>query len=412
MNSLFNLILMAALILVSGLATRLFRGVEVIIVCFVISFVYLVRKNIVFDNKYLAACILWFAYIVFSYIKYPGDNYFWPVLYFCNLTIVFAVVRRFGENFFQTYSAVMYCLSAYSLLLFGWQLLNVDVMYSIWSVFDMSGALFDKPYTYYAHTFFYTIHQFKDISKGLPRNAGFCWEPGAFSCFIVIAIYFQLVCDSYKVELNKFRYVVFIVALLTTQSTTGLAGALVVFLGYLLNLRRESRGKYMVFALLAALPLAAVLPDQLDKVQEQLSDDLSEQVLAIDASENEKGLGRFQSIYILAIDFIENPVLGVGANRESTWVSRMGVDANPTSGIGNMMATYGIFLMLPFLIVLAITSSAVAARAGDHAGFVLFIVVIVLGFSFSVIETPIFLSIIFWGYFSRFQSKAAVSRQA
>ncbi|WP_374264528.1 hypothetical protein [Zoogloea sp.] len=397
---------MAVLILLSGLATRLFRGVEVTLVLFAFSFAYLLRKNSVFDKRYLIACFVWFSYVVFSYIKYPGENYFWPFLYFCNLTIVFAVVRFYGEDFFRVYSSVMYYVSAYSLFLFGFQLLSVDAMYSIWSAFDMSGSLFDKPYTYYAHTLFYTIHQFRDVSKGVPRNAGFCWEPGVFSCFIVMAIYFQLVCDSYKVDRSKLRYLVFFIALLTTQSTTGLTGALVVFVGYLLNLRRESRGKYMIFALLIALPLAVVLPEQLDKIEEQLSEDLAEQVLMIDASEHEKGLGRFQSIYILAIDFLDNPILGVGANRESTWVSRMGIDANPTSGIGNMVATYGMFLMLPFLLVLAASSKAVAARAGGRAGFVLFVVMIVLGFSFSVIETPIFLSIVFWGYFCRCQSRA------
>ena len=402
---------MAILILLSGLATRLFRGVEVTLVLFIISFAFLIKRNAVFDSRYLTACFVWFSYVIFSYIKYPGQNYFWPFLYFCNLTIVFAVNRYFGESFFRTYADVMHVLCAYSLLMFGWQLLNVDAMYAIWSAFDVSEGLFDKPYTYYAHTFFYTIHQFRDLSKGIPRNAGFCWEPGAFSCFIVIAIYFQLVCDSYKIELNKLRYFVFFLTLLTTHSTTGLAGALVVFLGYLFNLKKESRGKYLIFAVLIALPLAFVLPDQLDKVEEQLSEDLAEQVLAIDASEHEKGLGRFQSIYILAIDFFDNPILGIGANRESTWVSRMGIDANPTSGVGNMMATYGLFLMLPFMWVLAMTSRTIAGRAGGRAGFVFFLVVIVLGFSFSVIETPIFLAMIFWGYFCRFRSKAVVVRR-
>lgn len=405
-NSSFSLMVMLILVTISGLATRFSRGVEISLIIFVISFAYITKRKALLNSKYIYACVIWFTYILLSYIKYHGDNYYWPFSYFFNITTAFAILLYFKNEFISKFASAIYYLSAYSLVLFAWQIINLDSMLLIWTTFDTSDNLFEKPFTYYAHSFFYTIHQFKDISKGAPRNSGFCWEPGAFACFIVVAIYFQMLCDSYRLEKNKFRYLILFSALLTTQSTTGLAGAFIIFFSYLINIRKESRGKYVLFATIIATPLIFMMPEQLGKIEMQLSDNLREHILMADANEHEKGIGRFQSIYILWIDFIENPILGIGANQSATWLSRMGLEGNPTSGIGNMMARYGIFLMVPFFFLLATTSKRLAAMVAPGRGkFALFWVVIILGFSFSIVETPIFLSIVFFDFFVRHSTK-------
>lgn len=399
MQSKVDYLIFAFLVLVSGLATKLFRGVEMVLIMFVISFSYLLVKKLVFDSRYILACAVWFLYIIFSFIKYPGDNMFWPFLYFCNLTLVFAIIRHYGIKVIIKYTDVMYFYACWSLVLYSWQLLSLDTMLPIWRAFDLSEGQFDKPYTHYAHAFFYTIHQFQDTSKGLVRNAGFCWEPGVFSCFLVLAIYLQLLRDSFKVDLNKVRYIAFLVALITTQSTTGALGFLMVFLGYVLNLPSKAKGKYLFAAALVMIPLAFVLPDQVEKIDSQLSDDLNEQIYMLDSNEHEKGVGRFQSVAILAIDFFDNPILGIGADRSASWVAKKGVDASPTSGIGNMFATYGLFLMLPFLYILFRSAALIVSKFECRGKFVLPAIFIILGFSFAVLETPVFLTISFLGYF-------------
>lgn len=399
MSTKFEYLVLLFIILVSGLATKIFRGVEITLFFSFISLVYLAARGALTNRRYMVGCAVWIVYVVLSYIKYPGDNYFWPFLYICNLTIAFAIVRYYGLSLLAKYTDILYFLSVLSLVFYGVQLLALDAMLPIWVGFDMSGDIFDKPYTHYAHSFLYTIHQFKDAEKGFPRNSGFCWEPGAFACFLVIAIYFQLLNDRCRVELNMRRYLVFVVAIFSTQSTTGFVALIAVFVGYMLNVSSKVFFKYIFIAVLALSPLLFFLPEQLDKIEAQLFDDLNEQVMSLDANENEKGIGRFQSILILATDFVDNPILGIGANRSLSWVSRMGLDVNPTSGIGNMFATYGLFLMIPFFYLLFRSSFLFAKKYNCRGQYVFGLSVLILGFSFAVLETPLFLSLIFFGYF-------------
>lgn len=399
MKKKIDFVFLLSLIVASGLATRFFRDISSLLIIFGISAAYLLYRDRKLNVGYVAACSIWFCYAILSYIKYPGNNLFWPFLYFCNITIAYAVVRRYGARFVIVSTDVLYFLAVLSLILFSVQLVALDLMLAIWQQFDISDSLFDKPYTHYAHAFLYTIHQFKDTDKGAARNAGFCWEPGAFACFLVVGVYFQLLRDSYRIGCSKLRYVIFLMAILTTQSTTGLVALIFIVICYFANQPRRQFAKYGLVALMMSFPLLALLPQQLEKIESQLSDDLLEQVVALNENENEKGLGRFQSMIVLGVDFVENPVLGLGANKSDSWVSRMGLDVNPTSGIGNMFATYGLFLMIPYFWLL-LRSSERYCQAYRSKGVWLFpTLVIVLGFSFGILETPFFLAAAFYGAF-------------
>lgn len=400
MKKTINFALLLLLILVSGLATRFFRDVSSLLIIFAVASFYLLCRERTLNMGYVASCAVWFCYAILSYVKYPGNNLFWPLLYFCNITIAYAVVRKYGESFIVFSTDVLFFLTVLSIVLFVFQLIALDPMLAIWQQFDLSEALFDKPYTHYAHTFLYTIHQFKDTEKGAARNAGFCWEPGAFACFLVIGVYFQLLRDGYKIGSNKIRYLTFLLAILTTQSTTGLVGLFVIVVWYLSSQPKGQYAKYGFMAILIASPLLALLPQQFEKIESQLSDDLLEQVLTLDENENEKGLGRFQSIIVLGVDFFDNPILGLGANKADSWVSRMGLDVNATSGIGHMFATYGIFLMVPYLWLLYRSGKVYCQVFMCKGAWVFPVLMIVLGFSFSVLETPFFLTAAFYGAFN------------
>lgn len=55
------------------------------------------------------------------------------------------------------------------------------------------------------------------IEYSVFRNAGLWWEPGAFQLFINIAFLFSIVNNT----INKKKYLIFLITLLTTVSTTG-----------------------------------------------------------------------------------------------------------------------------------------------------------------------------------------------
>lgn len=397
----FAYLILAFVIYVSGLATPIFRSVEMILFLFSCSFLYLIVNGLVLNRIYVMSCSVWFIYALLSYLKYMGDNLYWPFTYFVNFTIAFALIRYFGTRIFRVYSDVLYFFAALSLILFVFQFALFDFMMDLWYRFDISEHLYEKPYAYYAHAFLYTIHQFKYEEYGIPRNSGFCWEPGVFSCFIVLAIYFQLLKDRFKVDLNPVRYIVLLVALITTQSTTGFAGFLVVLICYVVNIEKTNRFKYYVLGVFLLVPFLFVLPSQMEKIENQLNNDLGEKIALLADSDAERSLERFDSIQVLFIDFINNPIIGIGADRSISYIGKLGLDVSPTSGIGNMFARYGIFLMIPFFIILYNTSFLIANFHSDKFGYGFLLIICVLGFSFSILETPIYLSLIFFSNFVR-----------
>ncbi len=83
------------------------------------------------------------------------------------------------------------------------------------------------------------------------RNAGFVWEPGAYGCFLVIALLLHF-------SLNKFKFnkdsLILVLAIITTLSTTAYLGALLVFL-----LFYRFHGGKLAPLLFVAVPIIAVI---------------------------------------------------------------------------------------------------------------------------------------------------------
>ncbi len=391
--------LMIGLLALSGLATPFFRGPEIMLIMFALSMLYITITGAFLQKEYIIACTVWFIYIGLSFFKYAGDNHFWPFLYFCNLTIACALVRYYGAHLMESFVDGVYLLGLWSLVLFTWQLASLETMLPIWTSFDQSDALYRKPYTHYAHAFGYTIHQFIDVQKGVVRNSGFCWEPGAFSCFVVVALYFQLLRDGFEFKKSRVRYLILIAALLSTQSTTGLAGGFLLLL-YAIKSKKGHLGVPGIVLIVALTPVAIGLAlPHTEKIESQVSMNLTEQLYAADDNEFERGLGRFQSAVVVYLDFLNNPILGLGANKDAAWLKTQGISANPTSGLGNMLRTFGLFLMIPFLYCLRKSSLFYSDHYQARGKYLFLALVVILGLSFSVLETPVFLALIFFSLF-------------
>lgn len=77
---------------------------------------------------------------------------------------------------------------------------------------------------------------------GTTRNSGMFWEPGAFQCFINISLIFELFDD----RKNKFNIIIFIITILTTQSTSGYIIMAMVLLYSMLTLKIKLKSKINV----------------------------------------------------------------------------------------------------------------------------------------------------------------------
>jgi len=313
---------------------------------------------------------------------------------------VLALVNIYPDRFFLIVEHILFLLVSWSLVIYTWQLINLPSLLSIWSRFDISSGLFRKPYTYYHHSFFYTIHQFVDVSKGSVRNSGFCWEPGAFAGFIIIALYLLLSTNRFSLRNIRLKAMIYVCALLTTQSTMGYLAGFVILFYYLYNKSTAVFTIGVAWGLVSLVLAFVYVPFLGDKIATELTLDTYESALRVHTSGYEANLRRAQSIHVALLEFRESPIIGFGANSLGRWAVKQGLNVQPTDGLAVMLARYGLFLMIPFALLLTRVSFHYCAYFRYRGKLLFLILTVMIGLAFNIIETPLFLSLIFGPFFA------------
>jgi len=141
-----------------------------------------------------------------------------------------------------------------------------------------------------------------------------------------------------------------------------------------------------------------------DKIIELISETSRLDQLLIDSYGREESATpqRFMSFLITFQDFLNNPVLGIAAHRDESWVYQLGSSISPISGIGFLLSQFGIVGTLFFLVV-SIKSSFYFSRYFRYRGrLLLFLVIFAISISYTVLL--ISLIMIFW-MFSLFEDE-------
>ena len=156
------------------------------------------------------------------------------LLFYLNfLLAAYVLYKLYGNDLIKNISQDIVILAAISIIGWLFLLLDATLLASILKPFNFSGGFREEYGIYdYIHIGIYTIHNLtiKTEYAYLPRNAGFCWEPGIFSVFLVLALFIRT--SLLKKHLISFSSIILLIALLTTQSTTGYIAFFIYLLYY------------------------------------------------------------------------------------------------------------------------------------------------------------------------------------
>ena len=287
-----------------------------------------------------------------SLLETPLNIYISSYLIFCILTIIsFAIYRDISSipknikflititfAFYFTYHISFQTFLKYFVLsmkvivivsLIGYLLINViNIPINLPKVVNVNGVEYYNAIIYFAP------------SKGfaIDRNIGCFWEPGVFSTFIIIALIFEI---ALKKRTSVRNVIIFIVGLLSTQSTSGYL--MILFL-FILKLSLKHKGfkgliNYTVLILLGALAylnfnsFATFLYSINPKVFSKLF------------SESSNFTSRIESSLTNLEIFFKHPVLGAGiGNADTLFQSASGAAQTSTSTY--FLAIFGIFGIL------------------------------------------------------------------
>ena len=363
----------------------------------ILSGILFLKWGVVFNKQFYLLIFGFFIYFFAISIKYHEIR---PT-YFLNFVLLFFItyvtVKALKLNLFRIYKSVLYIFTIIGLIMWVLQIiLGGDTLYyffgSIPSIDSFSYVSGNG-----LNSVFYSLQPTSVSIRSdflPPRNCGFAWEPGGFAVFLCLAIYinmFFLEPDKH----SKFRFWIFVIALLSTQSTTGYAIFSVLILFYYLN-KRLSIMLLLLPILITAFFFIFSLPFMSGKIVSLVNetnqiDVMVEGNVGRDASLNPQ---RFASFVISFRDFLNNPVLGLGGVDEERWTYKLGANVSTITGLGNLLAQHGLVGFIFFIFATYHTSLFYSVFFKYRGKFLFFLIILFISISYGIILLPMLMC--FW----------------
>lgn len=354
--------------------------------------VYVARKYKVnlFDSKLI---ILVGVLLVWNAAQYIF-NHVTPSPYALMIAIIAWVAYNvFHDNFAERFVRVTVRLSAISLIVWGIGVLIPDVVNEFGKKFGI-----ETMNVSYSFIFF-------NISKSINyRNCGCCWEPGRFSCILVIALYFYY--ERYGLRNKTKEFYILIASLFTTMSTTGFI-ALFVLVFYILFKKKRLNPLYWI-PIIAVSAYIWSMPFMSEKIENLSSNSEFENSLEIrewlvknGKTENLYCPQRFEGMAFQWMNIQHmNPVFGDGHNYTKFYINKV-LDYNivVSEGILFQILCYGLILGLISYYYLFKSSKYWGKRYANNDIWLFFILFIVTNFSYNFWEFPLYSTMWLWGYF-------------
>ena len=369
----------------------------------VLTYILCKKHTVNFNNKnFRFILIIYSIWAICSLIKYKTFtteelSYHFFVVY----AIVIAYIQNqiYGYKLLPIYENIMVLFCKIAIV--GW-LIGVLLPFSS-SFFRMFTE------TGYGNNVLY-LFTWMDPAKGqvysgIPRNAGCTWEPGHFAIMITLAIFCNLCQNGIKFRNNKNIWWL-LVALATTQSTTGFFAALIIYSIFVI---KKINLKYVLLFTIVMIPLIYGLM-QLDFMGKKVTTKLTEaqdvtrmeEQFAWNAAKHEEGeylgsIDRFDAMVFEWMNVIHDPVLGYSRNIEHSYF-RTNITSNfvLANGLVKILGMFGLPLGLYFFYILYRSSLKMARDSNEQRLFSLFILLCLSAISYQILMKPIFTA--FWLY--------------
>lgn len=369
-----------------------------------LSVILALKSRIVFNKQIYLLLLGYVLYFAATVVKYKTLHLVFFGQLLVSFLVVYVTIKGLRFNFFLIYERILYYLAITSLVMWLIQLvLGGDTLLNligrIPSVKESSvvtgGGL---------NIIFYSVQPYAHMLVSfttIPRNCGFAWEPGGFAVYLNLAIFINVFFYNSDKKFNL-RFWVLLLALISSQSTTGYVIFILMMVFYLLQ--KQIKIIILLFpVLIIVIALMFSLPFMRDKILlyiEETSqvDRIIEESIGKERSRNPQ---RFASFVIAFRDFKNNPILGFAGQSEDRWYIRLNSNVSPISGIGNLMAQYGLVGLVFFMTLLIRSSSAFSRYFNFNGWYLFFLIMLMITISYSIIFMRVIMS--FW-MFSFFES--------
>lgn len=312
----------------------------------------------------------------------------WVIYFFSS----YVIVRGYGNRFFEVAERVLSVLCTIGLVFWIGLLIIPTQTINFLSLFQVKSI--DQDTFYSLNSIIYTVNTFA-IESGLSdwtlfaRNAGFAWEPGIYACIICCGIVLNIFrYDGFKFH-NNINIWIFLVSLISTESTTGFT-----IFGFILLIWIIQNRKYKWLFLVVPLLLYSLsLPFMGDKLS-TLSEGFS--TTSLKGANMGEDFSRILSFKILFDEWLSHPILGYGFSTSAV----MEQELSTYSGLGTVLAQYGAVLFLLFISCLVKSSRAISCLYSSKNLPYMLVTILGMMISYRVFYLPFWMSIWMFSVYS------------
>jgi len=376
----------------------------------VLTLIIVLKHRVQFHNKNLVG-VIFILWVILQTFK-VGIFYTGSIMFLGNILIAYILIRVYDFRMFFLYEKVVTGMAALSIIFW----LSQVLMPSVFTAFMKATSIHEFPSggTIIASNIFFSLSDYaRGVYEGhfLPRNSGFSWEPGRYASMLLFALFFNIIRIKFDVVNNK-PFWILIVALLTTQSTTGYLG--VVIIVFMIIFNKDSKfavlsTPFIILSIAAAIVFLPFMADKISSFWFNIETIESIQV-QVDYYMNESSYDikivpqRFDSMVYHFMNFKDSPLLGYGIAPINSYVQKeISSFISPTGGIIRLFSQFGIIIGIIAYFSLYKSSVWFSRFFGYKGEWWLFTLFTLLSVSYSFWIVPVFMSL--W-MFPLFHSKS------
>jgi len=355
--------------------------------------------NFSFAEKYSLLIVT--IIIIIAYRKEIKINFYKPffiiastliLLYLCQLATLHFVSWLAGFRYIVTilFAGIVYYLLAdrfsfmFFIAIYYISLLSF-VMFILINLLHL--PIPGIPFTY--QRTIYIIYTYLGDPTHALKNSGMFWEPGAFAGILMMCIGLNVKDLSFLWKTHKTKVVVVILALLTTQSTTGYITFFITSIYYILFFVKNPLIKVAIIPAIFAISILAY--KNADFLQEKIKDQ-SEKTSILGRGEFSNS--RFGS-FVFDLHYIKkHPLIGNGFSDITRYADHpflIGMHLGHANGFSNYMACLGI----PFMFFYLLLTFQALYKIERRQAFLVCLIIVLTLFGEQWLNFPLYLGIIF-----------------
>ncbi len=361
-------------------------GNTFLVIGFLFSFFVFLRKRLKFDSfifVFAGGYLLLFIGHIFHFSTFQVGIFFGL---FMRIFFAYFVIKVIGSNVAEYFLRLMYFFTIISLVV--WIILLL-VPSSIDFFVNRVCPNFEAITLYKPCEPHIIIFTFNIRNGILPRNSGPFWEPGGFGVFLVIALIFNLIKTKNMFEK---RNVIFLIALLTTQSTGAYLTFAVLVIVYLISKRKFN---YLILGLPVFIFLFIYYFKEFDFLSKKIFSELE-----FIEGQNTTNLSRTR--LVSAIEdwkiFINYPLIGEGRFTMSEYgeFGNQGLNYR-NNGTMRLLAEFGLLGFVFYFSFMYRSFKAYCLKNNLHAFYALGLIFVLITAAFSqvILMKPFFIGLCF-----------------